>query len=273
MLTVFAKGILYNGTYYKEQDIFVTLTDGDTYVRTEDYEVTSATYCKTTDRVGKHHAWFVPFDYTITDADLEKFDFYKINMIANSPDPEQAANGDMWMFVKLMQAGDVLYANMPYVYKPKQAVTNYNFTTYNAVLKAKTDDAVATMQTLEDTYTLYGTYAGTTATAQDPFYYMNTSGSLSLGNDGTVTVGAFRWIMRVKSKFGGNTTASYAPRRMFIYDGDGDMTGVMGVIYESSDQNQASDDNNWYSLDGRRLCDMPSEAGVYIHKGVKWVIE
>ena len=273
LLTVFAKGILYNGTYYKEQDIFVTLTDGDTYVRTEDYEVTSATYCKTTDLVGKHQAWFVPFDYTITDADLEKFDFYKINMIANSPDPEQAANGDMWMFVKLMQAGDVLYANMPYVYKPKQAVTNYNFTTYNAVLKAKTDDAVATMQTLEDTYTLYGTYAGTTATAQDPFYYMNTSGSLSLGNDGTVTVGAFRWIMRVKSKFGGNTTASYAPRRMFIYDRDGDMTGVMGVIYESSDQNQASDDNNWYSLDGRRLCDMPSEAGVYIHKGVKWVIE
>jgi cysteinyl-tRNA synthetase len=40
-----------------------------------------------------------------------------------------------------MSAEEVLHANMPYVYKPKEAVTNYKFTTANAVLKAKTTDA------------------------------------------------------------------------------------------------------------------------------------
>ena len=252
----------------------IIFTDANTYTLKTDVNVASATYTKSIgeERVDKHQAWFVPFDYTITEDDLEKFTFYKIDMIAHSPDPSQETSDDIWVFVKRMADGDVLHGNMPYVYKPKQAVDNYQFTTQNAVLKAKTDVARITMMTAEETYTLYGTYEPTTATAEDPFYYMNTSGSLSLGNNGTVSVGAFRWIMRVESKFGGNTTASYALRRAFIYDGDGDMTGVMGVSYESSDQDQANDDNYWYTLDGRRLSDVPSQPGVYIHKGIKWVI-
>ena len=166
--------------------IDVTLRDGDTYTKTEDTETLSATYLKTLgeERVGKYQAWFLPFDYTITAADTQKFTFYKINMVANSPDASQEATDAIWMFVKPMQAGDVLHANMPYVYKPKEAVTDYAFTTTNVVLKAKNTGMLATMQTMEDTYTLYGTYEPTTATAQDPFYYMNINGELSLGNNG-----------------------------------------------------------------------------------------
>ena len=250
-----------------------TITDGDTYTIDEDRGAATATYTKTTDRVGKFHSWLVPFDYTLNAGDLEKFTFYKIYMIANAIAPDATPTNDIWIYVKPMQEGDVLHANMPYLYKPLEAVNDYEFTTNFATLKAKAEGAVATMQTMEDTYTLYATYTPTTATAQDPFYYMNTSGSLSLGNNGTVTVGAFRWIMRVESKFGGNTTASYAPRRIFIYHGEGNMTGVMGVIDESGDQEQAYDDNYWYSLDGHRFSEEPSQAGVYIHKGIKWVIK
>jgi hypothetical protein len=93
----------------------VTFTDAGTYSFKADVNVASATYRKTTDRVGKYHPWLVPFDYTIKAADLEKFKFYKINMIANSPRPEDEATGDVWMFVKTMAAVDVLHANMPYV--------------------------------------------------------------------------------------------------------------------------------------------------------------
>ena len=169
MVKTYENGILFDGIYYVVPAT-ISLTDNDTYTRTKDMETSSATYRKTTDRVGKFHSWLVPFDHTITATDAEKFKFYKINMIANSPDPETEATDETWMFVKKMQAGDVLHANMPYLYVPLEAVTDYVFTADDNILKAKADDARITMMTAENTYTLYATYGPTTATAQDPFY-------------------------------------------------------------------------------------------------------
>ena len=244
----------------------IALTDGDTYGRGANLPVPSATYTKTTDRVGKFHSWLVPFDHTITAADAEKFTFYKLYMIANAIAPDATMTDNIWLYVRPMAAGDVLHANMPYVYKPLEAVTDYVFTADNNLLKAKADDAVATMQTMEDTYTLYGTYAPTTATAQDPFYYMNIDGSLSLGNNGTVTVGSFRWIMRVENKYGGATPA-YA-RHITIVDGESETAGVNEV----READEVSDDR-WYTVDGRKLQGKPSHAGMYIYKGKKVAIK
>ena len=246
----------------------VTLTDAGTYSFKADVNVASATYQKTlgVDCIGKHQAWFVPFDYTIKEADTEKFDFYKINMIANAPDPSTNAGNDIWVFLKKVDAGTVLHANMPYVYKPKKAVENYAFTTMNATLKAKATDVRLTMMTAEDTYTLYGTYDPTTATAADPFYYINTSGTMSLGNDGTVTVGAFRWIMRKASKFGGSSSAAYAPTIRF-FDGD---DSTLGVTTPLSTRRGAGGEA-WYSLDGRKV-EQPKK-GLYIRNGRKVIVK
>ncbi|MBO4801826.1 MAG: hypothetical protein J5545_08190 [Bacteroidaceae bacterium] len=245
----------------------VTLTDASTYSFKSDVNVNSATYSKTIaeGRENMFHAWLVPFDYTITAADLEKFTFYKINMIANAPDPCQEATDQMWVFLKKLDAGDVLHANMPYVYKPLAAVTDYEFTTNSAVLKAKNTGVIADASTLEDIYNFYATYDATTATAQDPFYYVNIDGDISLGNNGTISVGAFRWIIRKESKFGGST--AYA-RKMTFFDGESDVTGVISI-----DNGQLIMDNSWYTLDGRCLDGKPSRAGVYINKGVKVVIK
>ena len=252
--------------YYTAEEIRqmdITLADADTYTQTADETVGSATYVKTTDRVDKFHAWFIPFDYTITNGDLQTFSFYKINMIANAPDAETEASDDIWVFLKKMDEGDVLHANMPYVYKPKQAVENYGFTTTGATLKAMNTGVLATMQTMEDTYTLYGTYEGTTATAEDPFYYVNVDGDLSLGNDGTVTVGAYRWIMRVESKSG--AMPAYARGIHFVGGEDSETTNITTT--------NLTDETNgeWYSLDGRRIA-QPTRSGVYIVGGKKVVI-
>lgn len=243
------------------------LTDGNTYIRTGSIPVNSATYTKTVDegRVNKYMAWLVPFDYTLTTDDLEKFDFYKINMIANAPNPQTNATDDVWVFLKQIGEDDVLHANMPYVYKAKETVTDYEFTTLDAVLKAKNTGVLATMQTMEDTYTLYATYAPTTATAQDPFYYVNTEGDICLGNDGVMTVGAFRWIMRVESKFG--SSAAYA-RKMTFFDGESDVTGVQEVK-----EDREVNDDSWFTLDGRKLLQKPAKAGIYVVKGKKVVIK
>ena len=89
----------------------------------------------------------MPFDYTLTSDDMNAFSFYKINMIANAPNPETEASDDIWVFLKRMNEGEVLHANMPYVYRAKSAVDNYEFTTAGAMLKAKTTDARITMMT------------------------------------------------------------------------------------------------------------------------------
>ena len=244
----------------------VTLMDGDTYTKTEDIETLSATYLKTLgeERVGKYQAWLVPFDYTITAADTEKFNFYKINMIANAPNPETNASDEMWVFLKQIGEGDMLHANMPYVYKPLEAVTDYTFTTNNAVLKAKNTGVIADASTLEDIYSFYATYDATTATAQDPFYYVNIDGGISLGNDGTVTVGAFRWIICVESKFG--STPAYA-RKMIFFDGE-EATGIRSI-----DNGKLTIDNSWFTLDGRKFDGKPTKKGMYIHGNKKVVIK
>ena len=246
----------------------VTLADGTAYNWIYDPEVTSATYVKTLgeERVGKYQTWFVPFDYTITSDDEDAFTFYKINMIANAPNPSTEATDDIWVFLRKLEAGDVLHGNMPYVYKPKQAVTDYNFTTLNTVLKAKANDARITMMTAEDTYTVYGTYENTTATAQDPFYYVNINGDLSLGNDGSVTVGPYRWIMRVENKFGGSPAYVKA---VHFFDGEDETTGI-GLTSDLSLSKRG--EGEWYSIDGSRLDGKPTKSGIYLVGGRKVVI-
>ena len=214
--------------------------------------------------MGKYQAWLVPFDYTIKAADLEKFKFYKINMIANSPDPSVNATDQMWVFLKQMSAGDVLHANMPYVYKAKEAVTDYAFTTTNAVLKPKNTDIILDTRTAEEIYNFYATYEPTTATEADPFYYVNIDGSVSYGD--AVTVGAFRWIIRKVNKFG--ATPSYA-REMIFFDGDNETTSLR----EISNEKLVISNDDYYTLDGRKLQGKPTAKGIYVHGGRKTVVK
>ena len=260
------------------------LTDDAPYTRNFNAEVTSATYQKTIaeSRVGKYQAWMVPFDYTITEDDVTKFDFYEINMIANAPAPgESSASGDMWVFLTKKSAGDKLYANRPYVYKPKVAVTDgYAFTSTPAVLKARTsaDDYILKTETAEDIYSFYATYENTEAFDYNRFYYVNINGGLSYGT-ADVTVGAFRWIIRKTSKFGGES--SYVKEMHFVDGEEDDETGIgltpdpspgRGEIYNLAGQmvngkwvNGKWQDGKWQ--DGK----LPK--GIYIVSGKKILVK
>ena len=252
------EGVTFYGLNFVPEN--TVLADGTPYSLTCDVPVSSATYTKTigSDRVGKRQGWLVPFDYTITAEDDAKFSFFKINMIANSPNPEEEASDKMWVFLKPLGVGDVLHANMPYVYKPKEAVTDYEFTTTGATLKAVNNDPLLTMMTAEDTYNIYGIYENTTATALDPFYYVNIYGTISYSSK--VTIGPNRWIIRKTSKFGG--TPSYAPEMHFIEIGGEDVTSIKNINVNDSD-------NEWYNVNGVRLSGKPAQKGIYIHNGRK----
>ena len=239
------------------------IADGDTYTATEDFTATTATYTKTVSD-DKRRSWLVPFDYTLTSDDLEKFTFWKINMIANAPNPEADATEEMWVFLKRMKAGDVLRANIPYVYRAEAEVADYKFTTANAILKAKDDGVILKTETAEDIYSFYASYGPTTATTDAPFYYVG-NGDVCYGDN--VTLGAFRWYIRKTSKYGTGSPVAYA-RRMYFFDGESDTTGIT-----TTDATDSTDSAAWYTLDGRRLSQKPAKSGIYVNNGRKVVIK
>lgn len=247
-----------SATFIENTATFDDNTEYDNHY--DDPYLNSLTYIKRIgwERVGKYQAWLVPFDYTIKAEDMDKFQFYKINMIANSPSPEVEASEQMWVFLKKLDAGAVLHANMPYVYKPLEAVPDYAFTSVNTLLKARNEGVLAMTQTMEDIYSFYATYDNLPINGNDPFYYVNDIGSISLSS--FEFVGPFRWIIRKTSKY--EALPSYAPEMKF-FDVD-DETGINEL--EGLD----AVDEKWYTLDGKKIS--RKSKGIYIHNGQKKVV-
>ena len=246
--THFSEFEVSNSTVSTDDDVVLTDGEATPYNITTDATVNSATYVRSfaSERVGKYHAWLVPFDYTIKDADIEKFDFFKINMIANAPNEATAADADkLWIFLDPVTTGTTLYANMPYVFKPKSEQTDYHFATTSATLKAKTDAALISTETVKNKYSFYATYDNTTATESDPFYYVNTEGQICKGT--SVTVGAYRWIIKVTDKSGFN----YAPQlNLEFVEGDATSSQTTGIETRDAAKGVAE---NYYNLNGMEV--------------------
>lgn len=183
-------------------------------------------------------------------------------MIANAPDPATDASDEMWVFLKKLQAGDVLRANMPYVYRALEAVDGYVFACANATLKAKNTGVLMKTETAEDVYSFYASYGSTTATAEDPFYYVAADGTVCYGDN--VTLGAMRWFIRKTAKYG-NTT-SYA-RQMHFFDGENATTAITSV------RTDAAASSACYMLDGRRMAGKAAKSGIYVIGGRKVIVK
>lgn len=237
------------------------IEEGVAYTKTTNAENVNVTYTRSfdTDRVGKYQAWFLPFNYTITADDLNNFDFFKINMIANAEQSgENPASDDVYIFLNpITTAGTTLYGNKPYVYRPKAAVDDYAFVAEGTTLLAKTDASVLQTSTTTATYDFYGTYSDTEATTANPFYYVSKNGNICKGT--TVTVGPYRWILKATAKNGGN----YAPKFSFM---EGETTGIHSI-----ENGQLTMDNGVYNLNGQRVS-QPTK-GLYIVNGRKVVIK
>ena len=240
------------------EDTDVVLEEGVAYTITADTKVNSVSYKRTfdADRVGKFCAWMLPFDYTITDADLGDFDFFKIGMIAHAAAAGETEDPDkIWVFLAEMTTDRVLKANKPYVVRPKSALTNREFalTGDNVTLKAKTDAAMLTTETTTETYSFYPTYASTTG-GEDYIYYVSTAGQISKSK--TVAVDPYRWIIKVTAK----NDANYAPRLGFV-EGEGSETSGIDTVAPADGKAVVE---GYYLLNGTRV-QQPAK-GVHIVK-------
>ncbi len=250
-------GYTYTVAELQTTDMDIVLKDGEAYTITTDTQVGSATYMRTVKdtQVGKYQPWFVPFDYTITEEDLAKFSFYKLNMVANAEKAGEATDTeDVWLFVTTLKAGDMLHANKPYVFKPKTTVADYEFTSQGATLKARANGAVLDMSTSEATYTFYGNYEPTTLTPSDSYrdYYMS-GGELSYPVSKNISLGSYRWYLRMVGKSGD----SYARGIGFIEEDGKDATGLAEI-------KAGEESATYYTLDGIQV-QAPAK-GIYIKR-------
>ena len=232
----------------------VVIIDNQLYNYINDTQVKSATYVRTFTYY-QYMSWFVPFEYTITEDDLENFVFYKINMIANSPEAgESEESNSIWIFINKMTAGQKLKANYPYVIKPKNGVTEYRFVTEGATLRARNDNALAKTETMDNIYTFYGTNEPVTLNPDDPElgYYLNTKGSLSRPRNSHLTIKPNRWILRVGSKDGG-----LARPVSFRFAEDSETTDLHNIVV-------GEEGDTYYTLDGLKV-QTPGK-GVYIKR-------
>ncbi len=232
----------------------IVLIDGQSYEYIRDAQVKSATYVRTTksSQTGKYQPWFVPFDYTITENDLEKFKFYKLNMVANSPNAtEEATDNDFWVFVKPMQAGDVLKANRPYVFKPKAVVENYEFKTQGAKIKAKANAPVLDMSTTEATYSFFGTYETTRLSYSEDYrdFYMSGGELFYVPQSEDKSLGSYRWYLRMVAK-----DNDYS-RGIGFFELDDEVTGIENTV-------AGEETVTYYTLDGVQV-KTPGK-GIYI---------
>lgn len=243
----------------KESEGIYEFVDGTAspYALSADVQAAKVTYTRSFDenRVDKYQAWFLPFDYTITDDDLEQFTFYKINMIANSEEAGATSETeDVYIHLFTIEAaGTVLKANKPYIYKPKSAVDNYEFIAEDVTLKAKATSSVLSASTTTDNYAFYGTYSTVSLSSSSNYrdYYMSINGDLSYPSSSSVSVGPYRWYLRKTSKDG-----DYARGISFIED-DNTTTAINRVANDESGY-------TYYTLDGHKV--LTPAKGIYIRK-------
>ena len=247
----------------------ITLIDGAVdYNITSDVTVKSATYKRSFSavKIGKYQSWFVPFDYTITAKDATKFNFFKINMIANSDTEGNAENVDdskIWIHLKAMNVGETLYANKPYVIRPIEgeytANEEYSFIG-STTLKAKDMGIVRQTATSVATYDFYGTYTNTESTKNHDFLYVSANGQIcwSIAN-WQYSIAPYRWIIRMTAKDG-----NYA-RTINFTENNSETTGISDV--NSKSEEAAAN----YTISGQRVSTL--KKGLYIVNGKKVIMK
>ena len=244
------------------------LSEKTPYTIDEDMMVTSVTYKRefSSKTAGHRQCWFVPFDYIITDEDLDRCTFYRIHMFSAAADQEGVVQDENKVVMKIVEvsAGYTLKANKPYIIKPKTAGV-YEFVAENATLKAMDMGSLKQVSTTINDYDFYGVYDFYSTSEAQQWFSLNTNGNLKW-NEPNQRLGAYRWY--IKSTFIGDDYANIA----FVIDeeNEGDETTAISNIAASDTMDG---DGSFYTIDGRRLMGIPTQKGIYIQKGKKVVVK
>lgn len=167
-------------------------------------------------------------------------------------------------------------AGQPFIAKWNSGSSIDNPVFHNVTLTAQTTDVTT------DLVDFCGTYDPVTLDEEnDDVLYISTQTGELMRNTGTTQHGAFRGFFVVKVEPADPTTPTPSPAPD-PDDPDDDDDPEFPSVYVLDDGSQAaireakvtttSQDNRWYTLDGRPLSAQPTTKGVYIRNGKKLVV-
>ena len=244
----------------------VTLTDGNAYKNTDDFEAESISYTRTFSNkvVGKWQCFYVPFDIEITDELLEDFDFAKLYMVSYldaNDNGELEDDEPLKMILNKLSVGKTLKANLPYYIRVKSSGEK-TITVESTTLKAAVDNPVS-CSTMEHEYIFTGTNETTNIKG---YYTMGTSGGFSFYTKDT-NLKPYRWYMEIKSRTDiGGDIVGYARPIMLVVEGEDEVTGIADL----EDNASAPQNDKIYTLDGCQVTDYDTlPSGIYIVNGKK----
>ena len=215
----------------KEEAGIYELIDGTPYpesLRANGGYATEVTYTRSFPKKDAYSAWWVPFDYTVTDDDAAKFDFYTIHMIAgsNKEGGEFEDTGKIWIYITKQSSGKLLKGDHLYVIKPKEVIDNYVFKAENVELLPQETEEISKKhtETSQYAYDFYGTYVGTEAQKVHDFMALTPSGQIAWNAKAGLKLGSYRWYIRVAPK-GSDDDADAKITIGFVED-DGNADGI-----------------------------------------------
>ncbi len=247
----------------------LTLVDGQDYTATEDKTyIDGVTYTKTFSNANKWAALYVPFAINVEDyADV--FDFAEIFAICpvkdTNNDGEINADDDAYLISYNKKTGSTL-PNKPYMIRAKTAGTHEISAVDNKVYAAT--NGTMTCSTTKRMYTFTGTYSPVTATPENNYWYMSTSGNLSHRNTGLTTIKSNRWYMYSTDidDYGSSTMNQDAIEILLIGE---DIEGTTAI--SSLKQSKGEVHDAIYNIGGMRVS--PGASGVRIENGKKIMVK
>jgi alpha-L-fucosidase 2 len=206
----------------------------------------------------KDQAWntlCLPFDVTVNESVLD-------GAIVKTLESTEFSNGTLTLNFTENNIGK-MQAGVPYI-----IMWNSGYDIVNPVFKDVTINN--TISTIETDYVKFeGSYAPIIyEAANNSVLYLGDSNTLYYPNK-ALTIGAFRARFLLNDLTAGDIETN-ADIRSFVLNFGGESTGIRHIIV-SSDQSDSRD--NWYTIDGRRLNGMPTQRGIYIRTGKKFVIK
>ena len=195
---------VYLDTKFKELSVTedveeVNLLDGQPYTITTNTTTQKIVFKRsfTSKTQNKYQAWYVPFDYYITGN--ENADFYGINMIAASENPNEVVtdNSAVYIFIEKYSAGKKLFANRPYIIKAY--TQDYEFVSESeegVTLYAPNNNSRLTLTTTPYKYDFYGTYE-TYQTSEKHELLAMSGGSICWNASAGAKLNPYRWYIKV----------------------------------------------------------------------------
>ena len=190
-----------------------------------------------------YQSWFVPFDYTITEEAAEKFDFYKIHMVAASKDEGVIDNNseeEVWMYIYQAPAGTTLHGNRPYIIKAKEAGTLYDFVLKDVYMMPETDVSTLNVSTSHYNYDFFGTYHE--VHPEGKWFTLNVDGLLKWNAN---QVRGYRWYVKPTLKLGEDEYADIT----FVIVEEGDDTNSVTKVHGDTKVEM----EGIYTVDGIKL--------------------